>query len=305
MITGIACMQLVEQEKLALDDAAQTEKLCPELKDLQVLQPDRKLVPKKGGITLRMLLSHTSGCGYSFFHNGLRDHSKPIGCDEFSGHPTDLIQPLVHQPGEGWQYGVDIDFAGFCVERATGLSLNQYFKENIFEPLGLENISMFPNKQMKEELAFMNALEARDVLLNLGNTARSYQRCSMMANHQRPGAQILQKATVDAMFENQIPQFPDFGKQGIPPAKPDLTNEIPDLYPGEKQGWGLTFMISDGPTGRSNNTGHWAGLPNLFWWCDREKGVAGIIASQVLPFADAQVLELWVNFESGVYSGLS
>ena len=59
MITGVACMQLVEQGKLSLDDAAQTEKLCPEIKDLQVLQPDGKLVPKKTGITLRMLLSHT------------------------------------------------------------------------------------------------------------------------------------------------------------------------------------------------------------------------------------------------------
>ena len=59
MITGLACMQLVEQGKLSLDDAAQTEKLCPELKDVQVVQPDGKLVAKKGGITLRMLLSHT------------------------------------------------------------------------------------------------------------------------------------------------------------------------------------------------------------------------------------------------------
>ena len=59
MITGLACMQLVEQGKLSLDDAAQTENLCPELKNLQVLQPDGKLVAKKGGISLRLLLAHT------------------------------------------------------------------------------------------------------------------------------------------------------------------------------------------------------------------------------------------------------
>ena len=59
MITGLACMQLVEQGKLSLDDAAQTENLCPELKDIQVLQPDGKLVAKKSAITLRMLLTHT------------------------------------------------------------------------------------------------------------------------------------------------------------------------------------------------------------------------------------------------------
>lgn len=61
MITGVACMQLVEQGMLSLDDADQVEDLCPELKSVQVLQKDGSLVPKKRGITLRMLLSHTCG----------------------------------------------------------------------------------------------------------------------------------------------------------------------------------------------------------------------------------------------------
>lgn len=59
MVVGIACMQLVEQGLLSLDDSNQVETLCPELKDLKVLQDDGTLVPKKRGITLRMLLSHT------------------------------------------------------------------------------------------------------------------------------------------------------------------------------------------------------------------------------------------------------
>ena len=96
------------------------------------------------------------------------------------------------------------------------------------------------------------------------------------------------------MFKNHIPEFPQFGRQGVPAAKPDLTNPIPDLYTQEgdpPQGWGLTFQVTTegcGPgkgTGRSNGTVHWAGLANLFWWCDREAGVAGMIASQILPFA--------------------
>ncbi|TKA42725.1 hypothetical protein B0A55_13308, partial [Friedmanniomyces simplex] len=59
MITGVACMQLVEQGKLSLDDPAQVEGLCPELKDVKVLQPDGSLFAKKRGISLRMLLTHT------------------------------------------------------------------------------------------------------------------------------------------------------------------------------------------------------------------------------------------------------
>ena len=59
MIAGLACMQLVEQGKLHLDDGDEIENLIPELRNLQVLQKDGKLVPKNKNITLRMLLSHT------------------------------------------------------------------------------------------------------------------------------------------------------------------------------------------------------------------------------------------------------
>lgn len=110
------------------------------------------------------------------------------------------------------------------------------------------------------------------------------------------------------MFKNQIPEFPNFARQGIPAAKPDLTNAIPEIYPvpgNGPQGWGLTFMLTGaGATGRSASTGFWAGLPNLWWWCDREKGVGGIVCSQILPFADAKVLGLWVEIESMVYKAL-
>ena len=105
------------------------------------------------------------------------------------------------------------------------------------------------------------------------------------------------------MFTNQIPQFPDFGRQSISTARPELTNTIPDLYPQpaeQPQGWGLTFMLTihEGATGRGKNTGWWAGLPNLFWWCDREQGVAGIIASQILPFAGESELRRISVFDS-------
>lgn len=112
-----------------------------------------------------------AGFGYTFFNNELRDFSHPIGFDEFSGDIKDILQPLVFQPGEGWEYGVNIDFAGLALERATGLSLNDYCHKNIFEPLGLKNISMFPTADMKKKLALMNqrkhdgSLIGRDHLL--------------------------------------------------------------------------------------------------------------------------------------------
>lgn len=106
MITGVACMQVVEKGLLRLDDGDQLEGLCPELTKLQVLKKDGTFEEKKKQITLRMLLTHTAGFGYSFFNVRLRDWGLPAGIDEFSGRYEDMISPLLFQPGEGWEYGV-------------------------------------------------------------------------------------------------------------------------------------------------------------------------------------------------------
>lgn len=125
----------------------------------------------------------------------------------------------------------------------------------------------------------------------------------------RTGVQILRKETVQEMFRNQIAEFPNYSRQGMPAAKPDLTNPVGELYPvpgDPPQGWGLTFMMTNGGmTGRSKGTVQWAGLANLWWWCDRENGVAGMVSTQILPFGDAKVVGLWVEVEAEVYRGLA
>ena len=111
MIGGIACMQLVEQGKLGLDDAELAEKLCPELKAVKILKGfdgDGKpvLEEKKNSITLRMLLSHTAGFGYTFFNPELKRFGRPVGLDEFSGRVEDVCGPLLFEPGTKFNYGV-------------------------------------------------------------------------------------------------------------------------------------------------------------------------------------------------------
>ncbi|GIK00368.1 hypothetical protein Aspvir_004391 [Aspergillus viridinutans] len=257
-------------------------------------------------------------------------------------HIYDMLQPLIHQSGEKWEYGVNIDWAGIMVERVTGLPLNDYFHRNIFKPLGLNNISMFAPASMKEKLIHMNQrdpqghISGREHLFRrpltvqtsediktcfnsggAGCFAKPQEYChrlllaeilaTLLNDGTSPitGKRILDKATVEEMFRNQIPNLPNFAAQGIPPSKPDLTNAIAHLYPSPTpQGWGLPFMLTGGPTGRSEGTAHWAGLANLWWWCDREKGVTGMVCTQLLPFADPQVWSLWLDVESAVYRDL-
>ncbi|KAF9735455.1 beta-lactamase [Paraphaeosphaeria minitans] len=72
------------------------------------------------------------------------------------------------------------------------------------------------------------------------------------------------------------------------------------------QGWGLSMFLTlaPGDTGRGANTGWWCGLSNIFWWVDREKGVAGILSGQILPFGDPKVIQAWVGVEKAIYDGL-
>lgn len=103
--------------------------------------------------------------------------------------------------------------------------------------------------------------------------------------------------------------MPNLARKHYPAAKPDLVAAVDEFFPqppDQPQGWGLTFMITPHPsaTGRGANAVHWAGLPNLWWWLDREKGVAGMVCTQIMPSSDARVGDLIGAVESAVYRHL-
>jgi CubicO group peptidase (beta-lactamase class C family) len=83
---------------------------------------------------------------------------------------------------------------------------------------------------------------------------------------------------------------------------PHLANDF-DAFPGQPTGWSLGFLVNlePGPAGRSAGSLAWAGLSNCYYWADRERGVAGVMLAQLLPFADPGALGLFERFERAVY----
>jgi CubicO group peptidase (beta-lactamase class C family) len=132
----MALLQLVEQGKVKLDDPVET--ILPELKNREIISGGKKRKSSMP-ITLRMLLSHTSGLSYTFFNEDIKKLSQASGIDEFGGTFDGIDTPLVHEPGERFTYGVGIDWAGLLLERVTGMQLGAYIEKHIFEPLGVKD----------------------------------------------------------------------------------------------------------------------------------------------------------------------
>ncbi|KAF2738435.1 beta-lactamase/transpeptidase-like protein [Polyplosphaeria fusca] len=340
IVTTIACLQLMEQGKLPLDDPEVVKKYAPEIGKKKVYADGMTPAEQEKSVTMRMLLAHTAGFGYSFFDPRVNMVTRPIGTDEFTLDEAEFIDsPLVNQPGSMWEYGINLDWAGLIAERCTGMRLNDYMQKHIFEPLGVKDTTMFPDKEQQKNLAYMHQRSPEGVMIERDQLARralnatkessktifhsggaglwskptEYVKilAALLNNGTSPQTKqsILSPSTVDLMWENQIPSQPDFARSNIPPANPLLVNPAPEMYPQEgnpPQGWGLSMFltIAPGATGRGANTGWWAGLANTFWWVDREKGVAGVLAGQVVPFGDPKVLGAWVGCEKAVYDGL-
>lgn len=341
---SIIAMQAVEKGLLDLDSADDVEKYCPELKNIPILKDVSKeghvtLVPKTKRITLRMLLTHTAGFGYSFFNQNLANYSELFGIEELTSNSNCVSSPLSFEPGTKWEYGVGIDWACILVSRAEGASLNDLITKNIFEPAGVKDTTMRPDTELKSRLMAMNyrdpsgklterhqpmtASLSEDVVIReqsidsagagiFSRPAEYVKVLAVLLNKGvagQTGKRILKEESVKEMFTNQIPHWPDFGRQGIDAAIPHLTNPLPELFPQDgnpPQGWGLSLFLNltESPSGRSAGSGFWCGLANLYYWIDITKGVTGMVCTQILPFADMKVLTLFGEVEATVYKGL-
>ena len=324
-ITGTACLQLVEDGKLDLDAPAKT--YAPEIGKLQVIDGfddagKPKLRAPKRDVTTRMLLLHTAGFGYDFFnetYNRLaQNHKQP---SVITASHASIRTPLLFDPGEKWEYGSNMDWAGQVVEGIAGKRLGEVMKERVFNPLGMEDTAFSMNELMRKRMVTMHQRDEKGNLTPLPDFALPADPEVHMGGHglystvldyakfirmwlndgQGTRGRVLKKETVDMAAKNGLPG--DMKIKGLPGVIPSLSNYA-EFFPGMPKSWALTFMINDhdAPTGRPAGALAWAGLANLYFWIDRKNGIGGFWATQIFPFADPASVGGYIDFETAVYS---
>ncbi|MEH2472420.1 methyl acetate hydrolase [Nitrobacteraceae bacterium AZCC 2161] len=324
-ITATAAMQLVEQGKLPLDEPI--GKVLPDLAAPQVLEGfdvdgAPKLRPARHPITLRHLMTHTAGFAYNMWNGDMLQYLDKTGTPAATTCKNAALKvPLMTDPGTRWEYGINIDFVGKAVEAISGVRLDAYLRNYLFAPLGMTDTGFKIGDAQRTRLVAMHArgedgslapipfeLE-QDPEFHMGGgglygTAGDYIKFTrMILNKGRGnGNQVLKPETVTMMGQNHIG---DLNMTRMNSAVAFATNDI-DLYPGMDKKWGLSFMINTAqtPEGRSAGSLFWAGLANTYYWIDPTRDITGVILMQVLPFGDRKCLDVFADFERGVYAGL-
>ena len=324
MVATVAALQLVEHGSLDLDDTVET--YLPEFAEVQVLEgfdgDTPRLRPPKTEMTVKHLITHTSGLGYWFFSEDLVRWEAVTGTPNvLAGQNASFTAPLIADPGTRYEYGINTDWLGKVVESVAGTTLDEVIAENITGPLGMDETAFVMSDAQRAKCVPVHikgedgTWAPTDIDLaqdpeywtgghGLHSTPRDYLKFQRMllGNGTSPdGVTILAESTVDAAFTNQIGDI-DFPAE-IPSSDQASCCDV-NLGPGLKWGYGLLLNTEDAPGMRRAWSGSWAGLCNTHFWVDRTTGITGAIYTQFLPFVEPEALQMYVDFEAALYASL-
>ena len=319
-ITSAAVMMLVEDGRVGLDDPMSMympghlpEEVFESFNPTDNSYTSR---PVNGEITVRHLLTHTSGLGYNIFNEILflllRSQSPP---------PTQLDHPLLHDPGTRWTYGESTRVLGNLVESVSGQGLDAFLEERIFAPLGMNDTAYVVESENNARLVTLHTPEEPGLVEqpnpegtigvlvrgdgNLFSTASDYARFMRLILSDGlagDGVRLLDEATVELMGENNIG---DLRVELMPALNPAMARPFP-LGAGNDS-FGLGFQITgehDSVTMRSPGSLSWAGINNTQFWIDPEAGIGAVLLMQYRPFYDDTAIEALQGFEARVYRHL-
>jgi CubicO group peptidase (beta-lactamase class C family) len=315
-ITSVAVMILVDEGKLTLDD--EVAKYLPKYKDPLVItsfnpaDTSYETRPAKRAITIRHLLTHTSGIGYGFASPMLTKIMQKTGKQE-------LDMPLLFDPGEGWAYGASTRVLGEVVEVVSGQKLDAFLQSRILGPLGMRDTAYLvpPDKYARVVVANARGADGKYVERpmpatlpatvqgdgGLYGTASDYGLfLRMLLNGGKLGdTRILSEKSVKTMF---TPQTGHVVVKEQESANLSLSRNFP-LGAG-KDRWGLGFQLAADkqPNRRSPGSGTWAGIFNTHFFIDPSKQVGVVVMMQTLPFYDEAAMKVYAGVEEAVYKNL-
>lgn len=325
-ITVAGVMMLFEGGYFTLDDPL--SKFIPEFSEMQVMVEDTAnksytLEKAKSQITIRHLLTHTSGLTYDFFsqpyiseiytqnniYNGLGKSDGTIG---------DMVKrlaklPLMNHPGEGWQYGMNMDVLGYLIEIISGQTFDAYLRDKIFEPLQMNNTHFYLPKKKKDRIATLYGINSLGRLIKLEGIFDNGYHSDVDVHESNKsyfsgGAGLVSTAEDYYKFLQMILNY------GFYKDKKLLSRKTIELMTSEQTGdnfnwfkgygFGFGLAISRGPmfTGNpgSEGTYSWAGYFASFFWVDPQEELIGILLTQLNPNKN----DMRVKFKNLMYQAI-
>jgi CubicO group peptidase (beta-lactamase class C family) len=313
-----AIMLLVEEGKLSLDDPI--SKYVPEFANKPVMTDFNAETgtyatrPAAREVTIRQLLSHSSGLSYPF--------SSATVARLASGTPgfDATTLPLLTDPGTEWRYAGGIAIVGRVLERIEGKTLDVFLEERIFDPLGMTDTGYAVPSEKRERVVAVHRMtesglveapvtgEVRSAVSGDGglySTAPDYAKFIQLVLNRGvapDGARVLAAQSLEEMGRNQLGAvLVELQDEPLPL----LARAFP-LGAG-RDGFGLGFQVTgehDERGTRAPGSLSWAGIFNTEFWIDPENGIGAVLLMQYLPFYDQEAIDTLVGFEALVYEGV-
>lgn len=289
-IATVAALQLVEKGLLGLDDPL--NELMPEMTSIPVLNKDGSLEQNNQAITLRQLLTHTSGFSYIGKSDKLKNFNKP---DDWEYKDN----PRIFEPGRDWRYGTSLDWVGRVIEKISGQDLETYIRENISDPLKMNSTWFNVPKELEKNIVSwgekdstgtfieftripdpVKSYSAGGGLLSSLNDYLKFLHC-ILNYGEYDGGRILKQETVEMMLQDNLPK------------NVDLTNGFI-----ESDGFGLGWAIRayENEFFLPIGSVYWAGVANTYFALDANRKIAIVYYSNYFPMMEEETFGFWKLF---------
>jgi CubicO group peptidase (beta-lactamase class C family) len=324
-IGAAAAMILIDRGELSMETPVAS--VLPEFDRVRVVErlgPDGPVLrAPRTTCTLRHLLTHTSGLAYEGLDERMTAFRDAVPAPGAIGTLRNLSgYPMIFDPGEGFAYGVGLDWVGLLIQRVDGRTVDRFCREELFEPLGMADTVFEPDdrrhripplRQRTADGGFQivdMGPPPRPEFYSLGiclyGTAADYLRfLRMLLNRgELDGRRVLSERAVDLMLRDQLPSG-----VAVPPMRSSdqaWSADI-DLFPGTPKTWTAGFLRNERalPGRRAAGSLTWGGIFNTHHWLDPANGVAAVYMTQSLPFVEPRLMARYEEFERAVYRHLA